>query len=167
MSSEPPVATTRVGWGFDAHALNDRPPLLLGGVEVSDTSGLDATSDGDVLAHAIADAILGACVLGDLGEHFPSTDPRYQGVSSLGLLSEAARMAATSGFAVSHVDATVIAEHIKVAPHRQAIRGNLASALGIPPAVISVKATTTDGLGFTGTSQGVAAVAVVTVIATQ
>ena len=166
MSSEPPVATTRVGWGFDAHALNDEPPLLLGGVEVSDTHGLAATSDGDVLAHAITDAILGACVLGDLGEHFPSTDPRFQGVSSLGLLTETAGMAAEAGFVVSHVDATVIAEQIRVAPHRQAIRENLAGALSIPTDVISVKATTTDGLGFTGTSQGVAAVAVVTVIPT-
>ncbi|MEX1094252.1 MAG: 2-C-methyl-D-erythritol 2,4-cyclodiphosphate synthase [Acidimicrobiia bacterium] len=167
MSSEPPVATTRVGWGFDAHALNDEPPLLLGGVEVSDSSGLAATSDGDVLAHAITDAILGACVLGDLGEHFPSTDPRFHGVSSLSLLSEAAGMAANSGFAVSHVDATVIAERIRVAPHRQAIRESIAAALGIPTDLISVKATSTDGLGFTGTSQGVAAVAVVTVITTS
>lgn len=164
MSSEPPVVITRVGWGFDAHALNDEPPLLLGGVEVSDTLGLAATSDGDVLAHAIADAILGACVLGDLGEHFPSTDPRFHGASSLGLLSEAAGMAGERGFVVSHVDATVIVEQIRVAPHRQAIRESIAAALGIPTDVISVKATSTDGLGFTGTSQGVAAVAVVTVI---
>jgi 2-C-methyl-D-erythritol 2,4-cyclodiphosphate synthase len=164
LSPEPPVVATRVGWGFDAHALNDEPPLLLGGVEVSDNHGLAATSDGDVLAHAIADAIFGACVLGDLGEHFPSNDPRFHGVSSLGLLGEAAGMAAASGFAVSHVDATVIAEDIRVSPHRQAIRENLAAALGIPPDLISVKATSTDGLGFTGTSQGVAAVAVVTVI---
>lgn len=167
MSPEPPVTTTRVGWGFDAHALNDEPPLLLGGVEVSDTRGLTATSDGDVLAHAITDAIFGACVLGDLGEHFPSTDPRFHGVSSLGLLSEAAGMAAEAGFAVSHVDATVIAEQIRVAQHRQAIRENLAAALGIPTDVISVKATSTDGLGFTGTAEGVAAVAVVTVTPTQ
>lgn len=167
MSPEPPVATTRVGWGFDAHALNEDPPLLLGGVEVSDTHGLAATSDGDVLAHAITDALLGACVLGDLGEHFPSSDPRFHGVSSLGLLSEAAGMAADASFAVSHVDATVIAEQIRVAPHRQAIRESLAAALGIPTDLISVKATSTDGLGFTGTSQGVAAVAVVTVTTTN
>jgi len=164
LSSDPPVVTTRVGWGFDAHALNEEPPLLLGGVEVSNNQGLTATSDGDVLAHAITDATLGACVLGDLGEHFPSSDPRFQGVTSLALLSEAARMAAAAGFVVSHVDATVIAEQIRVAPHRQAIRENLGAALGIPTDVISVKATTTDGLGFTGASQGVAAVAVVTVI---
>ncbi|MEX1038796.1 MAG: 2-C-methyl-D-erythritol 2,4-cyclodiphosphate synthase [Acidimicrobiia bacterium] len=166
MSPQPPVATTRVGWGFDAHALNDRPPLLLGGVSVSDTQGLRATSDGDVLAHAITDAILGACVLGDLGDHFPSDDARFEGVESLTLLREAAGMAAKAGFAVAHVDATVIAERIKVAPHRQKIRENLADAIGIPPEVVSVKATSTDGLGFTGTSEGIAAVAVVTVIAT-
>lgn len=165
MSPEPPVATTRVGWGFDAHVLNDEPPLLLGGVAVSDIHGLAATSDGDVLAHAITDAVLGACVLGDLGEHFPSADPRFHGVSSLGLLSETAGKAAEAGFSVSHVDATVIAENIRVSPHRRAIRENLAAALGIRPDLISVKATSTDGLGFTGTSQGVAAVAVVTVIA--
>ncbi len=167
MSSEAPVTTTRVGWGFDAHVLNHEPPLLLGGVEVSDTHGLAATSDGDVLAHAITDAILGACVLGDLGEHFPSSDPRFHGVSSLSLLNEAAEMAAKAGFAVAHVDATVIAEQVRVSPHRQAIREKLATALGIPANLISVKATSTDGLGFTGTSEGVAAVAVVTVTATR
>lgn len=156
-----------MGWGFDAHALNDEPPLLLGGVEVSVTRGLAATSDGDVLAHAITDAVLGACVLGDLGEHFPSSDPRFESVSSLSLLTEVAGMAAGAGFVVSHVDATVIAEMVRIAPYRQAIRGNLANALGIPVDIISVKATTTDGLGFTGTSQGVAAVAVVTVAATK
>jgi 2-C-methyl-D-erythritol 2,4-cyclodiphosphate synthase len=167
LSSEPPVVTTRVGWGFDTHALNEDPPLLLGGVEVSNSQGLTATSDGDVLAHAITDATLGACVLGDLGEHFPSDDPRFQGVSSLTLLSEAARMAAAAGFVVSHVDATVIAEQIRVAPHRQQIRENLADALGVNLDVISVKATSTDGLGFIGTSQGVASVALVTVIPTR
>jgi 2-C-methyl-D-erythritol 2,4-cyclodiphosphate synthase len=157
------VSTTRVAWGFDAHALNDQPPLLLGGVEVSDTQGLTATSDGDVLTHAVTDAVLGACVLGDLGDHFPSDDPRFAGVDSLTLLREAVSMAAKSGFVVAHVDATVIAERIRIAPHRQRIRENLATALAISPDLISVKATSTDGLGFIGTSQGIAAVAVVTV----
>jgi 2-C-methyl-D-erythritol 2,4-cyclodiphosphate synthase len=166
LSPEPPVATTRVGWGFDAHALNEEPPLLLGGVEVSNNQGLTATSDGDVLAHAVTDAVLGACVLGDLGEHFPSSDPLFAGAHSLSLLREAAAMATAAGFAIAHVDTTVIAERIRVAPHRQQMRENLADALGVTPDVISVKATTTDGLGFTGTSQGVAAVAVVTVIPT-
>ena len=161
-----PVPTTRVAWGFDAHALNDQPPLLLGGVVVSDTQGVTATSDGDILSHAVTDAVLGACVLGDLGEHFPSDDPLFAGTDSLSLLREAASMAAAAGFAIAHVDATVIAERIRVAPHRQQIRENLADALGVTPDVISVKATSTDGLGFTGTSQGVAAVAVVTVIPT-
>jgi 2-C-methyl-D-erythritol 2,4-cyclodiphosphate synthase len=127
---------------------------------------LTATSDGDVLAHAVTDAVLGACVLGDLGEHFPSSDPLFAGAHSLSLLREAAAMATAAGFAIAHVDTTVIAERIRVAPHRQQMRENLADALGVTPDVISVKATTTDGLGFTGTSQGVAAVAVVTVIPT-
>lgn len=164
MSPEPPVSTTRVAWGFDAHALNDQPPVLLGGVEVSDTHGVTATSDGDVLAHAVTDAILGACVLGDLGEHFPPDDPRFAGVDSLSLLREAVNMATGSGFAIAHVDATVIAERIRVAPYRRRIRENLAKALGVSADVVSVKATSTDGLGFTGASEGVAAVAVVTVI---
>jgi 2-C-methyl-D-erythritol 2,4-cyclodiphosphate synthase len=140
--------------------------LLLGGVVVSDTHGVRATSDGDVLSHAVTDAVLGACVLGDLGDHFPSDDPRFAGADSLSLLREAVGMATAAGFAIAHVDTTVIAEQIRVAPHRQQIRENLADALGVTPDVISVKATSTDGLGFTGTSQGVAAVAVVTVTPT-
>jgi 2-C-methyl-D-erythritol 2,4-cyclodiphosphate synthase len=136
--------------------------LLLGGVVVSDTHGVTATSDGDVLSHAVTDAVLGACVLGDLGDHFPS-DPRFAGADSLSLLREAVGLANAAGFAITYVDTTVIAEQIRVAPHRQQIRENLADALGVSPDVISVKATSTDGLGFTGTSQGVAAVAVVTV----
>ena len=163
MSPEPPVPTTRVAWGFDVHALNDQPPVLLGGVEVSDTRGVTATSDGDVLAHAVTDAILGACVLGDLGEHFPSDDPRFAGVDSLSLLREVVSMAADAGFAIAHVDVTVIAERIRVAPYRHEIREKLAEALGVTADVISVKATSTDGLGFIGASEGVAAVAVVTV----
>jgi 2-C-methyl-D-erythritol 2,4-cyclodiphosphate synthase len=139
---------------------------LLGGVVVSDTHGVTATSDGDVLSHAVTDAVLGACVLGDLGEHFPSDDSRFAGADSLSLLRKAVGMANAAGFAITYVDTTVIAEQIRVAPHRQQIRENLADALGVTPDVISVKATSTDGLGFTGTSQGVAAVAVVTVTPT-
>jgi 2-C-methyl-D-erythritol 2,4-cyclodiphosphate synthase len=139
---------------------------LLGGVVVSEAQGVTATSDGDVLSHAVTDAVLGACVLGDIGEHFPSDDPLFAGADSLSLLREAVSMATAAGFAIAHVDTTVIAERIRVAPHRQQIRKNLADALGVTPDVISVKATSTDGLGFTGTSQGVAAVAVVTVTPT-
>jgi len=163
MSDDAPFPTTRVGWGFDAHALNDTPPLTLGGIVVSDEVGVDATSDGDVLIHAITDAILGGCVLGDIGEHFPSDDPALQGVDSIRLLRQVVSMAATAGFSISHVDGTVVAERVKVAPFRNEIRAKLADALGTPVDVISVKATTTDGLGYVGKSEGIAAIAVVTV----
>ncbi len=156
-------AASRVGWGFDAHPLNTRPPLLLGGIEVSDTVGVDATSDGDVLAHAVTDAILGACVLGDIGEHFPSTDPRWEGAASMLFVDEAVRMATKAGWSVSHLDTTVVAETVRIADHRDAIRSRLATALGCQVDQVSVKATTTDGLGYLGRGEGIAAVAVVTV----
>ncbi len=156
-------AASRVGWGFDAHPLNTRPPLVLGGIEVSDVVGVDATSDGDVLAHAVTDAILGACVLGDIGDHFPSSDPKWVGARSMGFVESASEMAANAGWSVSHVDVTVIAETVRVAPHRERIRANLATALGCGVDQVSVKATTTDGLGFLGRGEGIAVVAVVTV----
>jgi 2-C-methyl-D-erythritol 2,4-cyclodiphosphate synthase len=164
MTSEVPTGT-RVGWGFDAHPLNGDPPLILGGVEVSDSIGVIATSDGDVLAHAVADAVLGACALSDLGEHFPSTDPAWANADSLNFVSEASRMARDAGWQVSHVDATVIVEDVRIAPHRDSMRERLAGALGVGTEVVSVKATTTDGLGFIGRGEGVAAVAVVTMTA--
>jgi 2-C-methyl-D-erythritol 2,4-cyclodiphosphate synthase len=163
--NQPVPSGTRMGWGFDAHALNREPPLTLGGVEVSVDLGIEATSDGDVLAHAVTDAVLGACVLGDLGEHFPSTDPRWQGADSMLFVREAVRMASEAGWAVQHLDATVVAEEIPIAPHRAAIRAGLARALGIDPGQVSVKATTTDGLGFLGRGEGIAAIAVVSVTA--
>jgi 2-C-methyl-D-erythritol 2,4-cyclodiphosphate synthase len=137
--------------------------LIIGGVEVSAQVGVTATSDGDVLAHAVTDAVLGACTRGDLGEHFPSDDPAMEGVSSLELLSQAATMAVAAGWQVTHVDATVLAEEVRIAPHREQIRANLARALGVEDDLVSVKATTTDGLGFIGRGEGLAAVAVVTV----
>jgi 2-C-methyl-D-erythritol 2,4-cyclodiphosphate synthase len=160
-----PTGETRVGWGFDAHPLDGDPPLIIGGVEVSDQLGVTATSDGDVLAHAVTDAVLGACNRGDLGEHFPSDDPAMSGVSSLELLGQAATMAVAAGWQVTHVDATVLAQEIRIAPHRGQIRANLARALGVVDDLVSVKATTTDGLGFIGRGEGLAAVAVVTVSA--
>jgi 2-C-methyl-D-erythritol 2,4-cyclodiphosphate synthase len=163
--SPAPAGATRVGWGFDAHPLDGDPPLIIGGVEVSDQVGVRATSDGDVLAHAVSDAVLGACILGDLGEHFPSDDTAMAGVSSLGLLGQAATMAVAAGWQVTHVDATVLAEEIRIAPHREQMRANLARALGVIDDLVSVKATTTDGLGFIGRGEGLAAVAVVTVSA--
>jgi 2-C-methyl-D-erythritol 2,4-cyclodiphosphate synthase len=160
-----PLVGTRVGWGFDAHPLDGEPPLIIGGVSVSDTIGVSATSDGDVLAHAVMDAILGACVLSDIGEHFPSGDPTLAGADSLDLLGQAAVMAAAAGWRIEHVDSTVVVEGVPIAPHRALIRANLARALGIVPDMVSVKATTTDGLGFVGRGEGLAAAAVVTVSA--
>ncbi len=153
----------RVGWGFDAHRLNDQPPTNLGGVVVSDTVGVDATSDGDVLAHALTDAILGACALGDIGQHFPSNDPRSEGADSMDLLRSAVSMARGAGFRPQHCDLTVVVQDIRVSPHRTQIADEVAAALSVPPSDVSVKATTTDGLGFIGEGDGIACVAVVTV----
>ncbi|MEE8376579.1 MAG: 2-C-methyl-D-erythritol 2,4-cyclodiphosphate synthase [Acidimicrobiia bacterium] len=154
---------SRVGWGFDAHPLNDEPPLLLGGVVVSDTEGVSATSDGDVLAHAVTDAVLGACVLGDIGGHFPSDDPASHGADSMAILRQAVTMARASGWGPVHVDVTVVAESIRVSPHREEIRSLLAEAMAMSVDATSVKATTTDGLGFLGRGEGLAVIAVVTV----
>ena len=126
---------------------------------------MSATSDGDVLAHAVTDAVLGACVLSDIGEHFPSGDPALAGADSLDLLGQSVVMSVAAGWQIEHVDATVVIETVLIAPHRAEIRVNLARALGIIPELVSVKATTTDGLGFIGRGEGLAAVAVVTVSA--
>jgi len=160
MTTSPPGF--RVGWGFDAHSFNDEPPLVLGGVTVSLDQGVSATSDGDVLAHAVTDAVLGAAVMGDIGDHFPSDDPESAGADSMAMLRKAATLALASGWKVAHVDATVVAEGVRVAPHRDAIRDELAGALGASREAVSVKATTTDGLGFTGRGEGIASLAVVT-----
>lgn len=155
--------SARVGWGFDAHRLDGDPPLKLGGVIVSDAVGVSATSDGDVLAHAVTDALLGACVLGDIGTHFPSDDPGSVDADSMDLLRLGAAMATARGWQATHVDVTVVAEAVRVSPHRDQITSNVADVLGLDPAGVSVKATTTDGLGFIGRGEGIAAVSVVTV----
>jgi len=155
----------RVGWGIDAHPLNGDPPLFLGGVVVSDEIGAEATSDGDVLAHAIIDAILGACVLGDIGDHFPSSDPEMAGADSMEMLRSVARLAGEAGWHVSHLDATVVSDKARVGPYRDAIRAALADSLRIDVTAVSVKGTGTDGLGFPGRGEGIMATAVVTVIA--
>jgi 2-C-methyl-D-erythritol 2,4-cyclodiphosphate synthase len=162
MSSQASSPDTRVGWGFDAHPLDGDPPLRLGGVVVSDTLGVSATSDGDVLAHAVADAVLGAAVLGDVGEHFSSDDPANRGADSMELLRRVVELARDAGWSVAHADVTMVVEEVRVAPYREAIRAGLAAALGADPGSVSVKATTTDGLGFLGRGEGLAAVAVVT-----
>jgi len=162
VTSGPVLSGSRVGWGFDAHRLDGPPPLKLGGVIVSEEQGVTATSDGDVLAHAVTDALMGACVLGDIGDHFPSDDPLMDGVDSLFLLRQAATMATAAGWRVAHLDVTVIAESIRISPHRTEIVSRVADAVAAPAEVVSVKATTTDGLGFVGRGEGIAAIAVVT-----
>ena len=163
MSPEVSPVGVRVGWGFDAHPLDGEPPLLLGGITVSEEVGVSATSDGDVLAHAVIDAILGACALGDLGDHFPSDDPDLEGADSMELLGRTVVMVTNSGWQVSHVDATVIAESVRIAAFRGEMRQRLAGALNLEIGSVSVKATTTDGLGLLGSGEGLAVVAVVTV----
>ncbi len=152
---------TRVGIGYDAHLLVPDKPLVLGGVTVPHDQGLEGHSDGDVAAHAIIDALLGAAALGDLGAHFHSDDPRYPpGVSSMLLMERAVAMVRERGWQVENVDATIVAQRPALAPHIQAMRQAVARALGIDIDRVSIKATTTDGLGFTGAGQGMAAHAV-------
>ena len=136
---------------------------MLGGVEIPDTArGLVGWSDADVLTHAVIDALLGAAGLGDIGRHFPDTDPRYAGADSLGLLRTVLGAVAQEGWAVAHVDATVVMERPKLAPHRDAIRDTLAGVLGLEPRRVNVKASTGEGMGFVGRGEGVAALAVAT-----
>lgn len=156
---------SRTGIGFDAHAFAgagaDRP-LVLGGVTIRPAGGLAGHSDADVLSHAIADALLGAAVLGDLGSRFPDEE-RWKDASSLRILEETARLVAGAGWAIEHVDVSLVAEAPRLAPHRDAMRSNVAAALGIARDGVSIKATTTDGLGFAGRGEGIAAVAVATI----
>ncbi len=154
----------KVGFGFDTHQIADLPPLKLGGVIVDDEIGLAGTSDADVLVHAVADAMLGAAALGDLGTFFPSDDERWLGADSLQLLEQVVGIVASEGLSVGNVDATVIAQSVRVAPHREEMRQNLADTLGVALDQISVKATTTDLLGFVGRDEGVAATAVVLLV---
>lgn len=153
----------RVGWGYDAHRFTETGAIILGGVIVDAERGVAATSDGDVLAHAVIDALLGAAARGDMGTHFPSEDSRWHGADSMAMLPEARGIVEDAGLTVASVDATVLAETVRIAEHRDAIRQRLATVLGLPVDAVSVKATTTDGLGFTGTGEGIAATAVATV----
>jgi 2-C-methyl-D-erythritol 2,4-cyclodiphosphate synthase len=156
------TATTGIGW--DSHRLAEGRRLILGGVEIPFDRGLEGFSDADVLAHAITDALLGAAALGDIGEHFPDTDPRWAGADSIALLRAVVAMLADRGLTVVHVDATVVMERTKLAPHRAAIRARLAEALGLAAEHISVKASTGEGMGFVGRGEGVAALAVASVV---
>ena len=150
----------RVGTGFDAHMLEDGVPLVLGGVAIDHPRGLAGHSDGDVLAHALTDAILGAAGLEDIGALFPSDDPAHAGADSVELLREAWRQVQDAGWELVNADVVLIGEEPRLAPHRDAMRGRLAGALGVEPERVAVRATTTDGLGFTGRGEGLAAQAV-------
>ncbi len=155
----------RIGSGFDVHALVPGRRLVLGGVDIPYDRGLDGHSDADVLLHALADAILGALALGDIGRHFPDTDPRWKGADSRALLRHVATLAAGRGYAIGNVDATVIAQAPRIAPHVAAMRANIAADLGCDEDAVSVKATTTERLGFTGRGEGIAAQAVALLVA--
>src|SRR5512147_140174 len=154
-------AGMRVGIGHDTHRLEDGRPLILGGVRVEHGRGLAGHSDADVLLHALTDALLGAAGLGDIGRHFPDTDPRYEGIDSRMLLRAAVQRVREAGWRVGNVDATIIAQAPRLAPHIPAMVANIAADLEIPAAAVNVKATTTEGLGFSGRGEGIAAQAVV------
>jgi 2-C-methyl-D-erythritol 2,4-cyclodiphosphate synthase len=155
-----PAVATGIGW--DCHRLVAGRPLVLGGVTIPHERGLAGHSDADVLAHAVIDALLGAAARGDIGQHFPDTDERYRGADSMELLRAVVGLVAGDGFAVTHVDATVVMERPRLAPHREAIRAALAGALGVDAARVNVKASTGEGMGFVGRGEGVAALAVAT-----
>lgn len=150
----------RIGFGYDVHRLIPGRELILGGVNIPHTTGLDGHSDADVLIHAIMDALLGAAGLGDIGKHFPDTDEAYRGISSLKLLAHVAKIIKEAGFGVGNIDATIVAQRPKLAPFIPGMVENTADVLGVAPGRINIKATTTEGLGFAGTEQGVAAYAV-------
>lgn len=152
--------TVRIGYGYDVHRLVEGRNLILAGVEVPFEKGLLGHSDADVIAHAVADALLGAAALGDIGHLFPDTDPRYDGADSLKLLGEVCRLLREKGFSIGNIDATLLAQRPKIAPHILRMRENLAAACGIPVDQVSVKATTEERLGFTGREEGMAASAV-------
>ncbi len=155
--------TVQTGLGYDCHRFAEGRRLVLGGVEIAHGRGLSGHSDADVLTHAIIDALLGAAALGDIGAHFPDTDERYRGADSLGLLRSTIGILDEAGFAVSHVDATVMIEQPHLAPYRERMRVALADALGLAVEHVSVKATRGEGMGFVGTGEGAAALAVATI----
>ena len=150
----------RVGMGYDVHKLVEGRDLILGGVKVPHTLGLLGHSDADVLLHAIMDALLGAAALGDIGKHFPDTDPKYKGISSLKLLAHVGELIAQKGYAVENIDATVIAQKPKLRPYIEEMEKNIADTLGISEDQVNVKATTEEGLGFTGNETGISAQAI-------
>jgi 2-C-methyl-D-erythritol 2,4-cyclodiphosphate synthase len=156
----------RVGLGYDAHRLVMDRPLILGGVNIPHTQGLLGHSDADVLSHAIGDALLGAVGAGDLGTHFPDKDPAYKDISSLILLERIMKVVRDRGFQPVNIDATIVAQEPRLAPHISAMQANLAPILGLTPAEVNIKATTTEHMGFAGRGEGMAAYAVVLVKST-
>lgn len=154
------MTNLRIGHGYDVHRLAAGRKLILGGVEIPYEKGLDGHSDADVLTHAVMDALLGACGLGDIGRHFPDSDERYRGISSLLLLDHVAALLRQQGYGVVNVDVTLIAQAPKVGPYRQQMADNLATHMGISSEQINVKATTEEHLGFTGSGEGMACHAV-------
>ena len=150
----------RVGMGYDVHKLVEGRDLILGGVKIPYEKGLLGHSDADVLLHAIMDALLGAAALGDIGKHFPDTDPAYKGASSIRLLEEVGRMIDEKLYVIGNIDATIIAQRPKMAPHIEQMRKNVAEALHIDVDQVNIKATTEEGLGFTGSGEGISAQAI-------
>ena len=150
----------RVGMGYDVHKLVEGRDLILGGVKIPHTLGLLGHSDADVLLHAVMDALLGAAALGDIGKHFPDTDPQYKGISSIKLLEHVAKLIEEKGYIVENIDATIIAQKPKMRPYIEEMEKNIATALHIDVSQINVKATTEEGLGFTGAEQGISSQAI-------
>lgn len=150
----------RVGMGYDVHKLTEDRDLILGGVKIPWEKGLIGHSDADVLIHAVMDALLGAAALGDIGKHFPDTDPAYKGISSIRLLTHVMGLLEEKGYSVGNVDAVIIAQKPKMAPHIPQMRKNLAESMGVSETRVNIKATTEEGLGFTGRGEGIASQAV-------
>ena len=150
----------RVGMGYDVHRLVENRKLIMGGVEIPHTMGLLGHSDADVLLHAIMDALLGAAALGDIGKHFPDTDPAYEGISSIRLLEQVGALLVEKGYLIENIDATIIAQRPKMRPYIEQMEQNIARALGVDAGQVNVKATTEEGLGFTGSEAGISAQAI-------
>ncbi len=150
----------RIGQGYDVHRLVEGRKLIIGGVDIPYEKGLLGHSDADVLLHAVMDALLGAAALGDIGQHFPDSDERYKGISSITLLKEVGKILQENGYMIENIDSTVIAQRPKLLPYRPQMAENIAAALGIEKEQVSVKATTEEGLGFTGTGEGISAQAI-------
>jgi 2-C-methyl-D-erythritol 2,4-cyclodiphosphate synthase len=165
--SQTPFPSVRIGTGFDVHAFGEGDHLMLGGVRVAHSCGVLAHSDGDVVLHALCDAMLGALALGDIGQHFPPSDDRWKGADSMAFLTHCNSLLAERGYVVGNADVTVICERPKVGPHAQAMRQAIADGLGIALDQVSVKATTTEKLGFTGRGEGIAAQAAVLLVASR